>query len=61
MCTYPLMTHIKPSEDKNTLILTILGVTFSILNVFPDYTTTTPTFRVCNMHTTVKQQRNYLP
>jgi hypothetical protein len=36
MCTYPLMTHIKTSEDENTLILTVLWVTFSILDVFPD-------------------------
>jgi hypothetical protein len=58
MCTYPLMTHIKPSEDKNTLHLTVLCVTFSILVVFPDYATTTPTFRVRNIHTTLNPQRN---
>jgi hypothetical protein len=57
MCTYPLMTHIKPSEDKNTLIRTVLWVTFSILVVFPDYNTTTPTFRVRNIHATLKVSR----
>jgi hypothetical protein len=54
------MTH-KPIEDRNTLILTVLWVTFSILDVFPDYTTTTLAFRVCNISTKIKRQRSYLP
>jgi len=61
MCTCPLKTHIQPTEDRNTLILTVLWVTFSILDVFHDYIATALTFRVRNIHTKVKPQRNYLP
>jgi hypothetical protein len=55
------MTHIKPSEGKNIFILTVLWVTFSILVVSPDYTTTTLKFRVRNIQTTLTPQRSYLP